>query len=107
MSAPILIAVAGGALTIGLAVVAASGALEASGRASAAADAAALAAADALTGWVAADPCDLAAQVASAHDVVLDTCDTDVASGQVRVRVSVQTIFKRVHARARAGPSVA
>ncbi|NLB47130.1 MAG: helicase [Microbacteriaceae bacterium] len=101
-----MLAVAGGALTLGLAVVSAAGALAASSRASAAADAAALAAADALTGWVLADPCDLAAQLAKAHEVSLDACETDAASGQVRVSVSVQTIFNRVEARARAGPSV-
>ena len=49
----------------------------------------------------------LAATVVSAASVSLEACEIDRASGQVRISVSVQTIFGTVHSRARAGPPVA
>jgi len=107
MSAPSLLAVAGAALALALPVAAAAGAVESAVRAAGAADAAALAAADAESGWVEADPCELASTVAAAVDTTLESCEPDAASGQVRISLSVQTMFGRVTARARAGPEVA
>ncbi len=107
MSVPAIVGVAGVALAAALSVLLASGALEASARASGAADAAALAAADAALGWIEAEPCALAREVAEAAAVQLDGCDVDRLHGQVRISVSVQTIFGRVGARARAAPPVA
>lgn len=107
MSAPALMAVAAAALAITLPVVAAASALDASARASGAADAAALAAADAALGWIESDPCTLASTVVSGVGVSLESCDVNLESGQVRIRVSVQTMFGRVAARSHAAPSVA
>lgn len=107
MSAPAIVGIAGAALAAALPIVLASAALEASVRASGAADAAALAAADAALGWIEADPCALARQVTDAAAIRLDDCDVDPLHGQVRISVSVQTIFGRVVARARAAPPVA
>ena len=102
-----LVAIAASSLAMALPVAAAAAALDASSRASGAADAAALAASDALLGWIEADPCVLASEVASSVDVKLEACGADAESGQVRISVSVQTMFGRVHARAHAGPPVA
>lgn len=107
MSAPALAGVAAAALALGLTVVSAAQAIDGSARASGAADAAALAAADATLGWVEAPPCEMAATVVAAAGVQLQNCEADLANGQVRVGVSVQTIFGSVYAHARAGPSVA
>lgn len=107
MSAPALMAVAAAALAIALPVVAAASALDASARAAGAADAAALAAADAALGWIESDPCTLARTVVSGVGVLLESCDVNLESGQVRIRVSVQTMFGRVAARSHAAPSVA
>ena len=105
MSAPALLAVAAVAVAIGVPVLAAGAAAEASSRAAGAADAAALAAADAVSGWVDAEPCDLAEQVASAASVQLVSCLADPASGESRVVVSVQTVLGAVFARAHASPA--
>jgi hypothetical protein len=104
MSAPALLAVGAASMAIAVGVITAASALDASARASGAADAAALAAADAALGWIAAEPCALAAEVVIAVGVTLESCDADSVSGQVRVSVSVQTMFGRVVARARAAP---
>lgn len=107
MSAPSLLAVAAASLTIAVAVVGAAAALDASARAAGAADAAALAAADAALGWIEADPCALANTVVSELGVSLEGCDVNLETGQVRIRVSVQTMFGGVAARSHAAASVA
>lgn len=95
-------------VTLGLTtpVLVASAALEAAHRAAAAADGAALAAADALGGWVEAEPCALAAQVVHAVEAGTLRCALEQETGQVRVSVSVQTMLGTVEAHARAGPLV-
>ncbi len=107
MSGPALIAVAAATLAITLPVVGAAVALDASARAAGAADAAALAAADAALGWIEADPCTIARTVVSEMNIALESCDVNLESGQVRIRVSVQTMFGRVAARSHAAPPVA
>lgn len=102
-----MVGVAAVTLSLGLGVVVAGQAVETEVRVAAAADSAALAAADAVTGHVLAQPCELAAQVVQASELTLESCEIDSAIGQVRVIVSGQTIFGRVHSRARAGPGVA
>lgn len=106
MSVPVIAAAVGAALSIAIPVLGASAALDASARASGAADAAALAAADAALGWIEVDSCEIALEVARSADVRLDGCEVDLLNGQVRISVSVQTIFGRVEARARAAPPV-
>lgn len=71
-------------------------------RAAGAADAAALAAADALSGWVTGEPCELAGRVARENTVELVGCVVRDDSVQVAVSVSVGMVtLQRV---ARAGP---
>lgn len=106
MSAPSLLGVAAAALALALPIVSAAEVLEAAQRTAGAADSAALAAADADLGYVSADPCGLAAEVTAAAGVTLESCELDRVSSQVRISVSVQTIFGTVHSRARAGPPV-
>lgn len=107
MSAPAMLAVAALALAVGVPVLAAGAAAEASARAAGAADAAALAAADAVSGWVDAEPCGLAEQLANAASVQLVSCLADPASGESRVVVSVRSIFGAMTARAHAAPKTA
>lgn len=107
MSAPSLLAVAAVAIAVGMPVLAAGTAIDASVRAAGAADAAALAAADAISGWVAAEPCDLAALIARAVSVQLVSCEAEPGNGEGRVVVSAQTLFGTVTARAHAAPSAA
>ena len=107
MSAPVLLGVAVAAIAITLPVLGAAAALDASARAAGAADAAALAAADAALGWIDSEPCVIAETVTNTAKVQLDNCNANLESGQVRISVSVQTIFGRVTARAHAVPSVA
>lgn len=107
MSAPALVGCAAAVLTLALPVAAASGALAAVQRAEGVADAAALGAADAASGWIEEEPCDLARRVADEADVTLVECVLDPATGAVRVRVSVRTMLGTAYARARAGPPVA
>jgi hypothetical protein len=107
VSAPVLIGVAAASLALALPVLGAAAALEASARAAGAADAAALAAADAALGWIESEPCGIAEAVVGAAGVGLESCGVNLHSGQVRISVSVQTMFGRVTARAHAAPSVA
>ena len=67
---------------------------------------AALAAADAASGWIEAEPCDLAGRVAAEAGAVLAGCAVEGDSGQVRVSVSLQTMLGTAQARSRAGPGV-
>lgn len=106
MSAPALAACAAASLALALPVVAATASLEAGHRARGAADAAALAAADAASGWIEAEPCDLAGRVAAEAGAVLAGCAVEGDSGQVRVSVSLQTMLGTAQARSRAGPGV-
>lgn len=107
MSAPVLLGIGVAAIALTLPIVGAAAALDASARAAGAADAAALAAADAALGWIDSDPCTIAETVVNAAQVRLDSCDANLESGQVRISVSVQTMFGRVTERAHAAPSVA
>lgn len=107
MSAPAMLGLAAATLALALPIVGAAAALDAAERAAGAADAAALAAADAALGWIDSDPCATAETVTSAVGVHLESCDVNLESGQVRISVSVQTMFGRVTERAHAVPSVA
>lgn len=104
MSAPATLGCAIAALVLGLPVLAASAHLEARQRAAGAADAAALAAADAATGWIAADPCALAADVARSAAAEIDACAVDGRSGEARVTVRVGTPIGPATVDARAAP---
>lgn len=104
MSAPVLLACAGAALCLGLPVIVASSQIEADHRAAAAADAAALAAADALGGWVDADPCELASEVVVALEARLRSCLVDAVSAEVLVEVALAAPLGDAGAMARAGP---
>lgn len=107
MSAPALLACAAAALALALPVVATAGALEAGQRAAGVADAAALAAADAAAGWITAEPCEIAAELATASGMQLGGCAVDERSGEARVTVIASTLFGPIEVRARAGPPFA
>ena len=107
MSAPGLLAVAAVCIALGVPVLTAGVAADASLRAAGAADAAALAAADAASGWIDADSCELVVQIAAAASIEVVSCDVEVASGEARVVVRAQTIFGPVTARAHAAPQTA
>ncbi len=102
-----MLAVAAAALAIGLPAVAGGSALVAAAEARGVADAAALAAADAASGLIEAEPCELAARLVGETSAQLANCEVNLNSGQVRVSVTVQTMFGSVAARSRAVPSVA
>lgn len=102
MSVPIGWGLAAAAMLIGLPVVAATGALEARQRAAGAADAAAIAAADAVSGWLAGEPCAVAGEVAAAARVELLRCEIEGFEARVWVRAS--TPLGPATARSRAGP---
>lgn len=106
MSAPVLVACAAASLLLAVPVAAAAASLEGGRRAAGAADAAALAAADAASGWIEADPCTLAREVAGAVGATVGECEVDDANGQVRISVTLQTMLGTAQARARAGPSL-
>lgn len=88
-------------LIVGLTLVTAGVGLARGQRLSAAADAAALAAGDVLLGWVAGEPCGVAARVAAAHDARLLSCDS--AGLAVTVRVGASILGIAVERSARAG----
>lgn len=99
-----LVACAAGALVIALPVVVAGGALETAQRAAGVADAAALASADAALGWIPADPCGIAGDLAAAAGMELGECVVNAHSGVARVTVTAWTGFGVIEARALAGP---
>lgn len=101
MSAPVAIGVVVAAVALGIPVLSVGAQLEARHRAAGAADAAALAAADAASGWVAGDPCALAAQVAGAVRVELAECEVGASSARVVARAAA--MGGGFEARARAG----
>ncbi|WP_449281148.1 M23 family metallopeptidase [Leucobacter sp.] len=103
MSAPALLACAGAALCLGLPVIIASSQVEAEHRAAAAADAAAIAAADALGGWIDAEPCEIAREVALVHEARLRSCRIDAARADALVEAAAAAPFEAIAA-ARAGP---
>ena len=86
----------------GLTVLGGAQALVRGQQLSAAADAAALAAGDALLGWVAGEPCDLARRVAEAHAVRLIDCANEGLTVLVQVEASILGMV--VARSARAGP---
>lgn len=104
MSAPIALACALAALVLGLPVISASAHLEARHRVAGAADAAALAAADAANGFIAEDPCEIAAATVEAARASMTACDINARLGEARVLVRASTVLGFVEARARAAP---
>ncbi len=104
MSAPALLACAAAAVCLGLPVLAAAGQLEARHRASAAADAAALAAADAASGWITAEPCEIAGAVAAEMDASVIECTVEERRGAAWVRVRLGAPLGGAEGRAHAGP---
>ena len=86
----------------GLTVLGGAHALVRGQQLSAAADAAALAAGDALLGWVAGEPCEVAQRVAEAHAARLADCSS--AGLTVLVRVEAGILGLVVARSARAGP---
>ena len=99
---PLVLGVLAAVLLAGLALVSAASAVAGAQRVGAGADAAALAAADVMLGWVAGDPCDMAARVAQAHDAALVGCRAEGLSMIVTVRATVLGVA--VQRSARAGP---
>ncbi len=97
------LAIVAATIACALAVVGLGGALTARQRVVAAADAAALAAADTLLGAVAGDPCALAAEVAAAHRVSLESCRLEGAEAVVAVSTRLAGVPVRAHSRA--GPT--
>ncbi|MFV0432375.1 MAG: M23 family metallopeptidase [Leucobacter sp.] len=103
MSAPALIVCSVAVLGIGLPVVAASAHLEAQRYAAAAADAAALAAVDAAQGWIAGEPCALAAEVAGSMEAEIVRCDLEAGGAEARIVARVSAHLWSREAAARAG----
>lgn len=103
MSAPALIGCVAAALCLGVPVLAAGSHLGAAQQVTGAADAAALAAADTLTGWIAGEPCDAAAEVARSVGASMKRCDTNAGLGEARVTLTKRTPIGTVTARSRAG----
>lgn len=76
-------------------------------RASTAADLSALAAADAARGLTQGEPCAVAGEVASRHDVELESCRQIGAQGHivdVTTSVQISSLLGAASGRARAGP---
>ncbi|WP_053384729.1 M23 family metallopeptidase [Leucobacter celer] len=107
MSAPALLACAGAAFCLALPVIVASSQIEAEHRVAAAADAAAIAAADALGGWIDAEPCEVAHEVVAALEARLLRCLTDAVYAEARVEVELTAPLGVAEAAARAGPGAA
>ncbi len=106
MSTPAVLGCAAAALLLALPVVAAASTLETRHRLDGAADAAALAAADAASGWIDAEPCELARRVLETAGARFEECRLDDDTGRVRIRASAGTMLGTTHARAHAGPSL-
>lgn len=106
MSAPLMAAVAASSLILAIPVLVAADTLAAGARAAAAADAAALATADAAVGFALsqAEPCALAAHIASLHDASLIDCMVNAETGEARVQTSIRVGLIRAVRSARAGP---
>lgn len=107
MSTPVMVAVACGAVLLGMPVLAASQATVAASLAASAADSAALAGADAMLGFlsVEADPCEMAQEIADAVGGALTDCEPDEERFEIRVRVAVRAGVVTVAREARAGPA--
>ena len=73
-------------------------------QASAAADAAALAAADAALGWIDAEPCVIATEIAVSAGAQLQECTVESGTGVSRVTVVRGSSLGAVSRSARAGP---
>lgn len=106
MSAPVVLAIAVTSLTLAVPVVVVSSTVATQQHLAGAADNAALAAADVLFGWHAGDACELAAQIAEASDVHLDSCVVSETRDSVVVSVSRATPLLRLAAISRAGQFV-
>ncbi|QBE48591.1 Rv3654c family TadE-like protein [Leucobacter triazinivorans] len=105
MSAPALLGCAGAVLCLAVPVIVVGSQVEEEHRAAAIADAAALAAADAQSGWIDAEPCEIAEQVAVAHRARVESCRTSGAGGSSSVEVSLAAPLGSARAAARAGPA--
>lgn len=103
MSGPVLVGCVAAALCLGVPVLAAGSHLVTAQRVTGAADAAALAAADAVTGWLEAEPCEAAAEIARSVHASVERCDVDRAAGEAKVVLSIRTPIGQVTARSRAG----
>lgn len=106
MSTPVMVAIACGAVLLGMPVLAASQATIAAARAASAADSAALAGADALLGLLSteADPCGVAQDIVEAVGGTLTHCAPDEDRLEIRVRVTVRAGVLTATREARAGP---
>ncbi|RRD61281.1 Rv3654c family TadE-like protein [Leucobacter sp. OH1287] len=89
-------------VAMGSAVLTAAGAAVTVHKTAVAADSAALAAAEAATGWIHADPCEIAAQVAAAYGAELRSCEIDEL-GDSRIKTSGRTVFGEVIRESHAG----
>ena len=107
MSGPAVLGCAAAALILALPVMTVSAHLEARHRAAGAADAAALAAADAAAGWIDAEPCAIAGEVADSAHARLTSCTVDAERAEAAVTVHIATPITVVSGRARAGPDTA
>lgn len=101
---PVTVALAVGVLALALPVAAAGSVLIAQHRLAGATDAAALAAADAASGWITEEPCELAARVLRSAGAELESCRVDTERGHARVLAGLASPLRRLHARAHAGP---
>ena len=104
MSAPATLVCAAAAVCLGLPIIAAASHLEAAHRAAGAADAAALAAADASAGFITADPCESAGDVARSAAAEVVHCELDAVRADARIEVAAGGPFGTVTATAHAGP---
>lgn len=84
-----MIAAIAGVLAIGTPIISSSVHLTTRHEASKTADAAALAAADALLGWIDAEPCLLANQISNASGFELTACMLDLTDATVSIRFGI------------------
>lgn len=101
MSVPVSVALIGATMSAGLAIIYGGSQLQAQLALQGVADNAALAAADAKTGLIAAEPCQLAQTVARSANSELQWCDSGEAATVVEV---TRWVFgRKLEAKARAG----
>lgn len=103
MSTPMLMGCVAAAVCLGIPVLAAGSYLATAQRVAGAADAAALAAADAMSGWLEAEPCEAVQAVAHEAGAAVARCELDATSSDAKIVLSVQTPAGEITARARAG----
>lgn len=98
---PVFAAIMGVTLSIGAGIGGGVRAAVVAQQTAAAADNAALAAADAMYGYIAADPCQIAATVAAAHGATLQSCD--IREDTVVIATTKTALIFNSVKRARAG----